>query len=290
MNLTSPSQVRRLLESLGVRPSKSLGQNFLIDRNILDILLRSADISPDDQVLEVGPGLGVVTERLATMAQRVVAVEKDHRLYAYLCRRFAGAGNIALISGDMLEIGAADLLSSGLNKVVSNLPYSVGTRILVDLLQAAHAPAVVVATVQREVAERLAAPPGGRAYGLLSVWVQVDYGVETVKHISGTCFWPRPEVSSTIVRLLRRRISGCPQVDRKAFYDLTRHAFSTRRKQIGTILQTLRRAGGEGRTAAAADLARIGIDPKARPENLSVDDWLRLTEWVCGSPGAEGRR
>ena len=282
MNLTSPSQVRSFLNSMGIRPSKALGQNFLIDRNILGILLGAADIVPDDSVLEVGPGLGVVTEGLLGLSHRVVAVEKDGRLLQHLKARFAGAANLELLHGDMLELGAAGLLGSGLNKVVSNLPYSVGTRILVDCLQAAHAPVRMVVTVQREVAERLAAGPGSRTYGLLSVWAQADYEIDIVKTVSATCFWPRPEVSSAIVRLRHRPATELPEAVRSAFYALTKRAFVSRRKQMGAIVSTepLKLAGNreEGRCL----LEELAIDPRARPENLSAADWIRLARGYAG--------
>src|SRR3989339_267754 len=127
MNLTSPSQVRSLIASIGFEPSKLLGQNFLIDKNILDIIIKTAEISKNEHVLEVGPGLGVLTEQLAASAGRVTAVEKDKRLFSYLCEKFNDVKNVDFMHADMLDVAIDDM--GGVEKLISNLPYSVGSRI-----------------------------------------------------------------------------------------------------------------------------------------------------------------
>lgn len=276
MNLTSPSQVRALVSSIGFQPSKLLGQNFLIDRNILDIIIRSADISETDHILEVGPGLGVVTERLAEGAGLVTAVEKDKRLFGYLCEKFRDVKNVKFVNADMLDVGVDGL--SGVGKLVSNLPYSVGSRIIVNMIMADHSPERMVVTVQLEVAQRIAAKPNGREYGVLSVWAQSGYDVEIVKNVSPGCFWPKPEVTSAIVSLKKHDRFRMEPGRRRLFFALTKEAFAHRRKQLASRLARMPGVVDVEQKEAAEILERIGVDVMARPENLGVDKWCELVK------------
>ena len=290
VNLTSLSQVRALMDELDFRPSRTMGQSFLIDRNILDILVAAADLAPGDAVLEVGPGLGVVTECLLAECGLVKAVEKDRRLHAYLADRFADAGNLQLIHADAMDLAVPDMLIAGegegsaaIRKVVSNLPYSVGTRILVNLITAPVPPTRIVVTVQEEVADRITAAPDSDEYGMLSVWCQLGYECRILKIVSPTCFWPRPEVKSGILVLKARgeRLLDAPA--QEAFLGLTRQAFMRRRKQMATILSQGLDAGLT-RDEATAALEEAGIDPRSRPEAMDVAAWCRLTRVLF--PGA----
>lgn len=290
MNLASPTRVRALLAALGIRPNRSLGQNFLIDANVLRILVEAADLAPGDHVLEVGPGLGVLTEALAQRVGRLVAVEKDRRLAAYLADRFAGNPAVEILCADMLDHDVDVLGGGAINKVVANLPYRPGTRILVDLVRSAAAPARMVLTVQREVADRLLATVGGRDYGLLSVWVGRLYDCERIKQVSPTCFWPAPAVTSAIVRLVRHNRLALPRDAEASFYAITRHAFTMRRKQLATIV----RHAPDGLNMTDGDcqawLDEQGLPADARPEALSVENWCCLGVWLrafSGPPGDE---
>ena len=262
--LTRPSAVRGLLDELQFKPSRVLGQNFLIDGNILRIIVDAAGLSPADTVLEVGPGLGVLTDALLEHAGRVIAIEKDARLHTWLARRFADEPRLDLRQGDALRADLPALFAAGATKLVANLPYSVGSRVLMDCFMARPGPARIVATVQKEVADRLAAAPGGGDYGLLSVWAQVRYDVRLHKVIPRTCFLPAPEVTSAIVTLARKAEDPLPAALAPRFGDLVKRAFGQRRKQLGGLLRN-----------PEACLA-AGISPSARPEELAVDDWLRL--------------
>jgi 16S rRNA (adenine1518-N6/adenine1519-N6)-dimethyltransferase len=277
-NLTRLSDVRTLVTQLGFHPSRALGQNFLIDRNILDILIESAGVTRDDTVLEVGPGLGVVTERLLDQAGQLIAVEKDHRLYAYLQDLLSGRDRLDLIQGDVLEVGISALLARGVNKVVSNLPYSPGSRILLDLICDAAAPRDIAVTVQLEVAQRITASPGGKTYGLMGVWCQLHCEVALVKVISPNCFWPRPDVKSAIVTLRRRPEPLLSKPYEKLLYRLTRHTFQQRRKQLASCLAKAPDPLKMDADSCRALLTEIGATPEARPEALSVDQWCRFTE------------
>lgn len=277
MNLTSPNRVRALLAELGVQPSRSLGQNFLIDANVLRILLDAAELSAADRILEVGPGLGVLTGALAARVAGLVAVEKDRRLADHLRCRFSGHPAIEVIAGDMLAQRVEQLGGGRLNKVVANLPYRPGTRILVDLVRSGTPPDLMVLTVQREVADRLTAEAGSGDYGLLTVWVGRRYDVELVKLVSPTCFRPAPAVTSAIVRLRRHERHPLSETAATCFHVLTKQAFSVRRKQL---LTALRQSGDGtwrlGHAETAAWVESRGLAQAVRPSELTVADWCDL--------------
>ena len=268
-NLTRPSEVRALLTQLDFHPSRVLGQNFLIDRNILNILLDAAELRPDDAVVEVGPGLGVLTAALLERVAAVTAVEKDNRLAPYLRARFANEPRLTLIHSDVLDCDLPALFPRPGGKLVANLPYAIAARLLVELTALPHPPALIVVTIQREVADRLAAAPATDDYGLLSILMQRHYAVATVKHISPSCFWPPPEVHSSIAKLVRRPAPLGGPADELALRELLRHAFSRRRK---TMARSLRDLVADPLPA----LAQAGIAPTARAEELAPEAWPAL--------------
>ena len=273
-NLTSLSGVTRILRERDIKPLKTLGQNFLVDLNILNMIVAAADLRPGDAVLEIGAGLGVLTEALAAGGRRVVAIEKDLRLREHLSSRFAGSPSVELVMADALEMDLNNLLGSGLNKVVANLPYSAGSAILVNLLRAPNRPLRMVLTLQQEVARRLTAAPGGREFGLLGIWARLDYAVAIKKLVSPACFYPAPNVKSAIVEFERLPAPPCTEADRVCFFELTKAVFAHRRKQIKTILADM---AGKGRTAAPQSVLKaMELDPAARPETLDTATWLRM--------------
>ncbi len=266
MNLTSPSQVKAWCLENGFHPNKVLGQNFLIDRNALEAIVDAAGLpAADARVLEIGPGLGVLTEELLRRGATVTAIEKDPVLAARLAAALGNPEKLAVTAGDALDCikdGACD----GYPLLVSNLPYQAGTRILLELIQRIeHAPEVMVVLVQTEVADRLAAGPGSKTRGLAGVWAQLDYDVKTVRKVAASCFWPRPEIGSSVVKLTRhhRNDARAPEV-RDTFRRLTKQAFEHRRKQLGAIFKGV-------------------IESTARAEQLSNADWLELAERLTGT-------
>jgi len=278
MKLTSPSNVRAILQELDISPDRFHGQNFLIDLNILELIVSAAELNSEDHVLEIGPGLGVLTEQLAAKATSVTAVEIDRRLYEYVGRRLAGLKNLNLICADVLDVELAPILKGGNCKVVANLPYSIAGRVLVDLAMERNPPSAIIATVQFEVATRLAAVAGDRNNGALSIWMQSVYEVSVRKTISPTCFWPRPKVKSAVVVMKRRGVNPCAPEDRQFFHVLVKQAFMHRRKQLASILA---KSCGDFSIPSAQGvkiLKSLGLDPCARPEDLGTDDWCRLAK------------
>jgi 16S rRNA (adenine1518-N6/adenine1519-N6)-dimethyltransferase len=277
MNLTAPSEVKALLSELDFRPNKILGQNFLIDSNILKILLTTANLRPDDAVIEIGPGLGVLTERLIRQSGKVIAIEKDKRLVVYLKEYFRKTPNLELIEANALDVNLDIYLAAGFNKIVANLPYSVASRLLVNLAEAAHRPEQMVVTVQNEVANRLIAAPGTNDYGLLSVLMQLRYEIDIQKEISPSCFFPPPEVKSAIVNLVLREPAENPR-DYDHLKELLKLCFSKRRKQLGGILR-------KNFAPFDAALSAPKLDPRARAETLSLEQWVRLSNALCRKAG-----
>lgn len=281
MKRTSPSDIRALLAERDIRPSRVLGQNFLIDENILHILLDSAHLAESDQVLEIGPGLGVVTEFLLAQAGRVVAIEKDPRLAAYIREAFADRPHLTLIEADALQLDLHALLEEHrITHVVSNLPYSAGTRILLTLFEAPLRPWRLVVTLQEEVAERLIAPPGSRVYGVASIHAQLYYDVRIRKIVRPTCFYPAPEVRSAILECYRRAEPLATVVDKPHFNELIKWCFSQRRKQIGRILSNAPKTLVPGRVPVDSLLADAGLAFEQRPASIPIPAWASLSNGI----------
>ena len=286
MKRTRPSEIKELLNSRDIHPSRVLGQNFLIDQNILNIILDSAHVADADRVLEIGPGLGVLTEHLIRLCPHVVAIEKDPRLAEYLRETFEQYPNLSLLEGDALELNLPELIRAhAITHVVSNLPYSSGTRMLVEMVDADPRPLRFVVMLQLDVAERIVAKPGTKAYGLLSIHAQLHYDVVIRKQVSHSCFYPPPDVKSAIIELYRLETPRVNLTDEMYFRELIKWCFSQRRKQLGTILQhaPARITGG---TPIADALTDLELAASLRPEQLDVTDWGRLSNRLSsGCPG-----
>lgn len=275
----SPSYASALLRAQGLRPRKRWGQNFLCDRNTLDRIARAAAPRPGERVLEVGAGLGALTRSLADLFAFVTTVEIDPLLAPILAETLAGLDNVRVVYGDFLEMDPKALLDEAFGEapgvVVGNIPYNITTPILERLLERRARIRTIVLLVQREVADRLTAAPGGKAYGALSVFAQYNARVEKAGTVPPHLFVPTPEVSSTIVRLDLEPGGTVAVPDEAAFFRLVRAAFAMRRK---TLLNALAApAAGLGRAGAEDLLRRAGIDPARRGETLSLEEFARLT-------------
>ena len=269
----TPGQLRRILRDEGLRPRKALSQNFLTDAAALDAIVEAAELRAGDRVVEVGPGLGVLTRRLLAAGASVTAVELDPRLAAYLRRELTDAGRFELIEGDALSVHPRDVVPDDAPyKLVANIPYHITSPLLHAFLEGARPPELTVLLVQLEVAERVAAPPGKMSY--LSVFVQNVAEAEVVARVPAAAFEPAPEVDSAILRLRRRDAPAVPPgEDREPFYRLVQAGFRQRRKQLHNAL------GRELPVSAAAlggAFTACGIDPERRPQTLSVAEWACL--------------
>ncbi len=267
------SQLRQLMTENGLRPNKRLGQNFLCDKNAADAIVRAAGDLTGRRVLEIGPGAGALTVRLCKKASHVYALELDAGLYAML-QNHVEAQNLTLIHGDALK---ADLASLDLGEhaaVVANLPYYATTAILLRLLHELPTVDTFVLMMQKEVAQRLCAPPGGRDYGSLSVAVQYYSQTQTVLQVPPPCFFPAPDVDSTVVRLTRRPYPIQP-ADEAWMFTLVRASFAMRRK---TILNNLSAIPGLDKPAIMQALGQCGIAPGVRGETLCIEQFIALSD------------
>ena len=269
--LTNPSVTKELLNDLGHRPNKGLGQNYLIDGNILGIIVNAAEISDGDQLLEIGPGLGALTQALSASGAALTCIEKDSTMAEHINHTFE---SVVLIREDVLDVDLSGLFSGGINKIVANLPYSVGSRFIVNVLEAQPLPEKMVFLVQKEVADRLTAQPGGKAYGPLAIWSQLNYDVKSIKNVSPKCFMPAPKVWSSVVRFEKRETPLAEVADYADFKRLVKTAFTQRRKQIGSNLRKNMPEFFQG-------LEKAGIEPVIRPEQISIEQWVALANCVA---------
>ena len=276
--------VMELVRRYQIDPKRSLGQNFLLDPSHLDRIVAAADLAPTDIVLEIGPGLGTLTARLATQAGHVVAVELDDRLIELLRADFADRPHVQIVHGDILELDPPDLLAAHLPqgtmaagykaagyKVVANLPYYITSAALRHLLEASVPPMLAVVMVQKEVAERICAAPGDLS--LLAVSVQFYAVPRIVQRVPAGAFYPAPNVDSAVLRLDVRPQPAVPDVPPRDFFRVVRAGFGQKRKQLANSLS----AGLSLPKSVIQDaLSAAAIDPTRRAETLSLEEWGQL--------------
>ena len=268
----TPGQLRRLMGSERLRPRKSLSQNFLTDPEALDEIVAAAELQPGDRVVEVGPGLGVLTRRLLAAGASVLAVELDARLAEYLRRELYGVDRFELIEADALELHPRELFPREPFKLVANIPYHITSPLLHAFLEGDRPPELTVLLVQLEVAERVAAPPGQMSY--LSVFAQNVAEAEIVARVPAAAFEPAPAVDSAVLRLRRRPTPVVPVgEERPPFYRVVQAGFRQRRKQVHNGLS---RELPVDREAVLAALERCGVTPDRRPQTLTVEEWACL--------------
>lgn len=276
MSLLTPSTVRALLADHGLRPRRALGQHFLADPNTARRIVRLAGIGDGAHVLEIGPGLGSLTLALAETGADVVALEVDGRLASVLAATLAEAGvdadAVRVEVGDALDVDLAGLLDDDHTEwhSVSNLPYNVATPVVVRLLEEVPRVAYLLVMVQREVGERLAARPGSRAYGAVSVKVAYFADAEVAGAVPPTVFVPPPKVESVLVRMTRRAEPPVEVPSPARLFALVRAGFAQRRKMLR---RSLRPALGDG---VAEVLTAAGVDPSTRAEALSLSEWAAV--------------
>ncbi|MEX2144605.1 MAG: 16S rRNA (adenine(1518)-N(6)/adenine(1519)-N(6))-dimethyltransferase RsmA [Anaerolineales bacterium] len=271
MTTQNSLNIPQLLKSHGLRPDKSLGQNFLIDELHLARIVQAAGVGSGDEVLEVGAGLGSLTRLLAAAARRVVAVELDGAMLAVLRQVLVDVDNVEFVQGDILQVEVASLFQSSGFLVVANIPYYLTSNLIRHLLEAEPRPARLALTIQREVAQRACAQPPQMS--LLSLSVQL-YGEPSIAHyIPAGAFYPAPKVDSALLIVDLYAIPRLPEGKIDAFFAMAKAAFSQKRKTLANSLAAL---PGLKKAQAETRLEAAGIDPRRRPQTLSIEEWGKL--------------
>ena len=282
-DIATPIRTRAILEKYGFSFKKSLGQNFLIDTNILRRIVDFAGLTEASGAIEIGPGIGALTEQLARAAKKVVAFEIDQRLLPILEETLAPYENVKVIHQDILEADVASVIQAEFSDVndlmvVANLPYYVTTPIIMKILED-HLPIRgIVVMLQKEVADRISAKPGTKDYGSLSIAVQYYTEAETVMIVPKTVFVPQPNVDSAVIRLTRREHPAVTVMDEAFFFQVTRASFSQRRKTILNNLTSQLPNGKAKKEEILQALENSGIEPSRRGETLSLEEFGRLSD------------
>ena len=284
--LARPSVVADVLAKYGIQLTRSLGQHFLVDGNVLRRLLQGADLRPEDTALEIGPGIGTLTEELCDRPGRVVAIEMDPRLVGTLRDILGDRKNLEIIAGDAMRVDLAGLFASSERiKLVSNLPYNVATPLILRALRELPQLLTMTVTVQRELADRYLALPGSPAYGAVSVKVQLLTAIQRLAQVPPTVFFPPPRVASSIIHFERKQTSlSAPQV--AGFFDFLNAAFSSRRKMLVNAL-----SGGRNlyiqRPLIEKSLLELGLPTSCRAEELSPPHLLEVYFAIQSSTGGK---
>jgi 16S rRNA (adenine1518-N6/adenine1519-N6)-dimethyltransferase len=283
-------QITNMSKESKIRPRKHLGQNFLIDRSILEVIVNAAQLTKDDLVLEIGAGTGTLTEALSRDAGHVVAVEIDERLVSLLRQKFFQYPDVEIVKGDFLQLNLTELTASSTlisekSKVVANLPYYITSPIILELFRHAELFERLVVLVQKEVAERIVAAPGSKRYGAFSVAVQYHADPEIMAIVPPEAFWPQPKVDSAVVKMMIREAPRVKTVDEGIFFAVVRGGFAKRRK---TILRALSMAGKTYPELASVKedsirriLAEVGVDSERRAETLSLEEFGRIADAIA---------
>jgi len=277
MNLTSVKTIKNLCEKYGIQPSKRLGQSFLINKNILDKIIQEGELSNKDMVLEIGPGFGVLTARLLEKVRKVVAIEKDKRLFEFLNKEIKNK-ELKIINDDVLKIRIKEYRLRNMEyKIISNLPYQITSPVLWKFLHNVETPRwdvskpeLMVLMIQKEVAERIVSKPGKMS--ILSVMCQFYADCEIVTNVSRGNFWPEPEVDSAIVKF-RIKNSESRIKEEKRLFQIVKIGFSAKRKMLKNNLSNGLKIPQESVKNA---LKKAGLNEKIRAQELSVEDWIKL--------------
>ena len=265
---------RHILKAFNLHASHRLGQNFLISPAVVRAVVEAAEIAPGDRVLEIGPGIGTLTQGLLEAGAEVTAVELDKKLPAVLAETLKGYEHLNVVQGDILKTDIAALMGGAPFKVAANLPYYITTPILLSLLEQKLPITRIVTMVQKEVAERMTASPGGRDYGALSVAVQYYTEPEIVLDVPPNCFLPAPEVESAVIVCAVRQTPAVAVKDEKVFFRVVKAAFGQRRKTLSNALKTT----GAPKEQIEAALTAAKVDAARRGETLSLAEFAAVAD------------
>jgi 16S rRNA (adenine1518-N6/adenine1519-N6)-dimethyltransferase len=282
-DIATPLRTKAILEKYGFSFKKSLGQNFLIDTNILKNIVEHAGLNEHSGAIEIGPGIGALTEQLAKNSKKVVAFEIDQRLIPILRDTLSPYPNVTVIHEDILKADVQQVMESEFQDiedvmVVANLPYYVTTPIIMKLLEDQLPIRGIVCMLQKEVADRISAKPGTKEYGSLSIAVQYYTSAETVMIVPKTVFVPQPNVDSAVIRLIKREKPIVQVKDENFFFQVTRASFAQRRKTLLNNLQSGLKNGKEKKDIIISILEETQIEPNRRGETLSIEEFARLSD------------
>ena len=279
MKLYAPSTIREIRDRFGFRFSKSLGQNFLTDKNIIDQILEGSGITGDDLVIEIGPGIGVITREAAQLAHKVIAIEIDTNLIPILNWTLGDLENVEIVNQDVLKTQLNDLIAKesfpGVVRVVGNLPYYITTPIIMKLLEDQVPAASITVMMQKEVADRLTAKPGTKDFGAISLMVEYFAEAKEIVKVPRTVFVPQPKVDSTVLRLDIRDEKPVQVEDEEFLFKVIKAGFGQRRKTLSNALSVLK---GYDKATILRCLEEAGIDPVRRGETLSLKEYARLSD------------
>ena len=281
-DIATPIRTQEILKKYGFSFKKSLGQNFLIDPNILRNIVSHADLTKDSAAIEIGPGIGALTEHLARAAGKVVAFEIDQRLLPVLADTLSPYDNVDVIHADILEVDVKQIFEEQLKDykdvmVVANLPYYVTTPILLKLLMDRLPIRGLVVMMQKEVADRITASPGTKAYGSLSIAIQYYMQTEIAMIVPKAVFMPQPNVDSAVIKLTRREAPPVQVIDEEFLFKVSRGSFVQRRKTIINNLQSSLPNGKAKKDLIIQALEKVGVDPTRRGETLSIEEFGKLS-------------
>lgn len=282
-DIATPTRTKEILKKYGFTFKKSLGQNFLIDTNILNRIVDHAELTDETGAIEIGPGIGALTEQLAKRAKKVLAFEIDQRLLPILADTLSPYPHAKVIHQDVLKVNLKETLAQEFEgiedlMVVANLPYYVTTPILMKLLEEQIPVRGIVVMLQKEVADRIAAKPGTKDYGSLSIAIQYYTEAETVMVVPKTVFNPQPNVDSAVIRLIRRNEPAVKVENEAFFFKVVRASFGQRRKTILNNLVNNLPNGKANKAAIEQALSEASVDPKRRGETLSIEEFGKLSD------------
>ena len=286
MNLHASSTIKEIRQKYNLQLSKSLGQNFITDGNVIDSIIEGAGIGPDDLVIEIGPGIGVLTTAAAETAAKVIAIEIDSRLIPILEETLAEYDNIEVINRDILKTDLNEIVEeqvragafAGAVRIIGNLPYYITTPIIMQIFESGVKADSVTVMMQKEVAERIEAGPGSRTYGAISACVQYYCDVEMIAKVPKEVFVPRPKVDSAVLNFKIRKEKPAQLKDEKVFFACIKAGFGKRRK---TLLNSLSGVCGLDKSAVGEILGEAGIDPSRRAETLGIEEFAAIANLVA---------
>lgn len=282
MKLYAPSTIKDIKARHDFQLSRSLGQNFLTDKNIIDKIVEAPEIGPHDLVIEIGPGIGVLTAEAARRAAKVVAVEIDRKLIPILKETLAEFDNIEILNQDILKTDLHEILEQNREyngqkiegvKIIGNLPYYITTPIIMKILEEGVLADSITIMMQKEVADRLKAPPGSRTYGAISAAVAYYCRVDHVANVPKEVFIPQPKVDSSVLKLSLRKEKPLELINEKLFFQCIKAGFGQRRK---TLLNSLTGVGGYTKEQVESALSEAGIDSKRRAETLGIEEFGKV--------------